>query len=646
MAIEFTNKPIKWENEGTAPSEDLKTNGFQAGYKPPAAVFNNQWHITGECIEELQTKLSNTDDKKVDKFEGKSLIDENVANNIEYYKDSSGYPHIQISPAGSSNMQSCVFSYDGLKITETTHPSHSVILSTSEGLIIEGEMDVSLRKGSSGGTLHKLSEKLDVADFNANAVTKDSSTNMGINGELIFPHPLGGSANYVKIDGDGGVVAHYENSDDISADIRPDITLIQGSKTHKLSEKANVSDLPIKSLAGRTVKVLTYEMGEPPTEVTAKAGATIIGDLRQTTFSNSTYVSLNEGNVASGTYAVAIGSRNTARSDNSVAIGQATYVAGTNAVALGFNGQATGSASIVVGGRSGKATGTYSATLGGGFNNASGSHSVAMGGMRNVASGEYSVAMGTENTALALQTKIGQYAKDGAAGASSSTDGDAFIIGNGTGTTARSNAFRVTYDGKAYGLSAYGSSGADYAELFEWKDGNPDNEDRRGMFVTLDGEKIRLATADDDYILGVVSANPCIEGDVYSDDWQGKYLTDVFGQRLTQTVHIHARYEEQEVTDPETGETTTENVLIEEEHDAVQWVLNPDFDPEQEYVSREDRKEWSPIGLMGKLVVVDDGTCEVNGYCKAGVNGIATKADDGYRVMARIDDTHIRVLVR
>ena len=166
------------------------------------------------------------------------------------------------------------------------------------------------------------------------------------------------------------------------------------------------------------------------------------------------------------------------------------------------------------------------------------------------------------------------------------------------------------------------------------------------MFVTLDGEKIRLATADDDYILGVVSANPCIEGDVYSDDWQGKYLTDVFGQRLTQTVHIHARYEEQEVTDPETGETTTENVLIEEEHDAVQWVLNPDFDPEQEYVSREDRKEWSPIGLMGKLVVVDDGTCEVNGYCKAGVNGIATKADDGYRVMARIDDTHIRVLVR
>ena len=78
MAIEFTNKPIKWTNEGTAPSEDLKTNGFQAGYKPPAAVFNNQWHTTGKCIDELQTKLSSTDDKKVDKVTGKSLIDEKI----------------------------------------------------------------------------------------------------------------------------------------------------------------------------------------------------------------------------------------------------------------------------------------------------------------------------------------------------------------------------------------------------------------------------------------------------------------------------------------------------------------------------------------------------------------------------------------
>lgn len=731
MAIEFTNKPIKWTNEGTAPSEDLKTNGFQAGYKPPAAVFNNQWHTTGKCIDELQTKLSSTDDKKVDKVTGKSLIDEGVANNISYYKDNSGFPHIQISPAGSSTMKSCVFSYDGLEIAEITHPSHSVILSTTEGLTIEGEMDVTLKKGASGETLHKLSEKLDAADFNADAVKKNSSTNMGINGELIFPHPLGGSTNYVKIDGDSGVVAHYENSDDISEEIRPDITLIQGSKTHKLSEKANVSDLltktntteftptgdynpatkkyvddkvdsitvpiidnlesdstasalsakqgkvldaaiatkvdkvsdkglssndftdtykskldnldtnlsakaaktdvltktntaaftptgnyqpatkkyiddtvanlPIKSLESKTLSTFYNETA------IAQAGATIIGDCNERTFSTvGTEHFVKTGNIATGLYAVAVGTGTTA-------------------------------------------TGNYSTAFG--RKNAASGHASFAAGQDTKASGYYSTIFGKSSTALDYQFKIGIYTKDGTAGAMNSTVGDAFIIGNGVDEygsvgVVRSNAFRVTYAGKAYGLASYSSSGADYAEYFEWKDGNPNNEDRRGKLVTLDGEKIRLATADDDYILGVVSANPCIEGDVYSDDWQGKYLTDVFGQRLTQTVHIPARYEEQEITDPETGETTTENVLIEDEHDAVQWVLNPDYDPEQEYVSREDRKEWSAIGLMGKLVVIDDGTCEVNEYCKAGVNGIATKADDGYRVMARIDDTHIRVLVR
>lgn len=669
MAIEFTNKPIKWENEGTAPSEDLKTNGFQAGYKPPAAVFNNQWHITGECIEELQTKLSGVDDKKVDKADGKSLIDEGVADNLSCNNGDICIKAGQELKTNGTSVYGVTIHDEGIRISNgkpvyaqirdsgiyvtqeamSAAPPNTVStvgLTSTSGVTVKAvsDQDVTLTKK---GKTHKLSEKLDAADFNANAVTKDSSANMGINGELIFPHPLGGSTNYVKIDGDNGVVAHYENSEDISEEIRPDITLIQGSKTHKLSEKANVSDLPIKSLAGQTVNPTS------DTSVIANAGATIIGDIHNRAFTSSD--NIGSGNVATGYYAVAIGTCNNATGNYAIAGGTRNKASGNNAVALGENNTVTGDSAFACGynssstnfcsfamGSSVKSNGESSIAIGKN-SQTDGKYSIAMG--CKASANERAVALGTSLNALDFQTKIGQYAKDGTAGASESTNGDAFIIGNGTYITA-SNAFRVTYEGKAYGLSAYSSTGADYAELFEWKDGNPDNEDRRGRLVTLDGEKIRFATSEDDYILGVVSANPCIEGDVYSDDWQGKYLTDVFGQRLTQTVHIPARYEEQEVIDPETGETTTENVLIEDEHDAVQWVLNPDYDPEQEYVSREDRKEWSAIGLMGKLVVVDDGTCEVNGYCKAGVNGIATKADDGYRVMARIDDTHIRVLVR
>ena len=73
MAIEFTSNPTKWENEGAEPSAELKKNGFQAGYKPPAGVFNHHWHETAECIEELQTKVSDIDDNKVDKVSGKGL---------------------------------------------------------------------------------------------------------------------------------------------------------------------------------------------------------------------------------------------------------------------------------------------------------------------------------------------------------------------------------------------------------------------------------------------------------------------------------------------------------------------------------------------------------------------------------------------
>ena len=605
MAIEFTNKPIKWTNEGTAPSEDLKTNGFQAGYKPPAAVFNNQWHTTGECIDELQTKLSGVDDKKVDKVTGKSLIDTSVANK---------FSEETTIPNGVK--------LDGNLIINNT------VAATGEVAIRE------YSQGLNGYTFtHKLSEKANTTDV----LTKTNTTEFTPTGD-------------------------YQPA------------------TKKYIDDT-VANLPIKSLEGQKVKPT------PDTEVTANTGATIIGDVRNRVFTSS---GIYSGNVATGHYAVALGACNNAIGSYSIAGGLGNKTTGQQCVALGQGNEVSSSWSVALGGQN-KASGNYAVAFGAG-NTAEGHMAVACGygssataaasfatgtgvkatgensiaaGKSSQANGKYSVAMGynahaneravalgTSLKALDFQTKIGKYAKDGTAGVETDTTGDAFIIGggyytnNGTVSITHINAFRVTYEGKTYGLAAYSSSGADYAEYFEWKDGNPNNEDRRGRLVTLDGEKIRLATADDDYILGVVSANPCIEGDVYSDDWQGKYLTDVFGQRLTQTVHIPARYEEQEITDPETGETTTENVLVEDEHDAVQWVLNPDYDPEQEYVSREDRKEWSAIGLMGKLVVIDDGTCEVNGYCKAGVNGIATKADDGYRVMARIDDTHIRVLVR
>ncbi len=65
-----------------------------------------------------------------------------------------------------------------------------------------------------------------------------------------------------------------------------------------------------------------------------------------------------------------------------------------------------------------------------------------------------------------------------------------------------------------------------------------------------------------------------------------------------------------------------------------------------DYVPRENRKD--AVGLVGKLVIVDDGTCEQNGYRRPSVDGIGTKADEktAYRVMERLDKTHVRVVVK
>lgn len=191
-----------------------------------------------------------------------------------------------------------------------------------------------------------------------------------------------------------------------------------------------------------------------------------------------------------------------------------------------------------------------------------------------------------------------------------------FNIGNGheeDGTLTQNSAMQVDFSGNVYAGGAYKTNGADYAEYFEWLDGNTKNQDRVGLFVTLDGDKIKLANKGD-YILGVISANPSIVGNSAELDWHDKYKTDVYGR-----------------------------LIYDESHNLI---LNENYNDTLEYIPRGARKEYSKVGLLGQLVVQDDGTCEVNGYCMASVNGVATKSDSGYRVIKRIDETHIKIILK
>ena len=282
------------------------------------------------------------------------------------------------------------------------------------------------------------------------------------------------------------------------------------------------------------------------------------------------------------------------------------------------------------------ASGSYSHAEGG-HTTASGSHSHAEGS-GTTASGYASHAEGLQTIASAeYQTVIGKHNVE------SSDELHLFIIGKGVNDKSQANCFKVTTTG-VYASGNYNASGADYAEFFEWADGNPEQEDRAGLFVTLEGEKIRPARPDDDFILGIVSGEPSVCGDVYDDQWKGMYLYDIYGRPLWEDVEVPD--ETIEVPDPEQPDRTITRVII-PAHTEHRQKLNPDYDNTQPYVPRSERPEWDAVGMLGKLVMRDDGTCRVNECCAVGENGTATYSGTRteYRVMARLDESHIRVLI-
>lgn len=210
------------------------------------------------------------------------------------------------------------------------------------------------------------------------------------------------------------------------------------------------------------------------------------------------------------------------------------------------------------------------------------------------------------------------------------------IIGNGT-SEQRSNAMAVTWTGEIETGSNLSSGGADYAEYFEWADGNPKAEDRVGFIVSLDGEKIRFANAEDTDILGIISGTAGIIGDNAAWEWKQKYQTDDFGRVIWDMVEEFA-----ETTDLE------ENITKESLGFFPRRRLNPDYNPYKSYKPRSERPEWAVVGMLGKLHVRDDGTCVPNGYAKVGADGTATASAEktSMRVLKRVSDKIVLVLMK
>ena len=161
-------------------------------------------------------------------------------------------------------------------------------------------------------------------------------------------------------------------------------------------------------------------------------------------------------NIASAEWSTAMGKNTEASGEKSTSMGQSTKATADYSTAMGNGTEATGDFSTAMGhlttafgenstamGRSTRASG-YTSTAMGSYTTASGNRSTAMGEY-TTASDYGSLVIGRYNNSLSSVTTHGSADLF-------NPENTAFVIGNGTGTAsdARSDAFKVMFNGDAY----------------------------------------------------------------------------------------------------------------------------------------------------------------------------------------------------
>ncbi|XRD23394.1 peptidase G2 autoproteolytic cleavage domain-containing protein [Lysinibacillus fusiformis] len=374
--------------------------------------------------------------------------------------------------------------------------------------------------------------------------------------------------------------------------------------------------------------------------------------VRRTTASNDFSHAEGQGTTASGRAAHAEGSDTIARGLNSHAEGSATLASASNAhaegsdtIARGLNSHAEGAATVASGSNS-HAEG--SATVASGvISHAEGSATIASG-LISHAEGDRTRASGRASHAEGVQT-IADGSFSHAEGNNTSTNGlmGAHIMGrfgdanelayswylaNGTSLTNKGLAAKILSNGNVKIDGTVSMPASDYAELFETVDSIAIDV---GYFVTFDEEsdKIRKAHNKDDYILGITSSTPAILGNSGELRWKNKYALDEWGRVKYKDVIVPAKKDEKG------------NILT-PEHTTSHPLVNPEWDSTKEYIPRLIRPEWAAVGLLGQLLVRDDGTCKPGKYCMPNHEGIATASNEGYRVMKRTGPNQILVMFK
>lgn len=162
-----------------------------------------------------------------------------------------------------------------------------------------------------------------------------------------------------------------------------------------------------------------------------------------------------------------------------------------------------------------------------------------------------------------------------------------------------------------------------YAEMFEWADGNPHNEDRAGLTVVIDqDDKVRLALpgevpigvvgGDNTSVAAISNASP--------SEWHGKHKRDQFGrllwepQVMVEWIEVGFRhwYEADRIPEHIT-EIPPDAVFYKNEwngHPLHREILTEEFNGlTPPYLPRWERPEWALVVLLGRVSIREGQPC-------------------------------------
>jgi len=173
--------------------------------------------------------------------------------------------------------------------------------------------------------------------------------------------------------------------------------------------------------------------------------------------------------------------------------------------------------------------------------------------------------------------------------------------------------FKVLGNGAILHDGSITSNQGDYAEYFESVDGSAIPV---GTSVVLENGKVKVAESGESPI-GVVRpvGTSSVIGNSAWNKWDSKYMRDDYGQYLredyTSTEWGEGEDKKMYHTDriPDDVEVPEDAEVVSQFKDGRNYSrkkLNPDFDPDLEYVPRSERDEWNLIGLLGQVPIAKD----------------------------------------